>query len=634
MNRFIRIVWAQPYKDIIIVAAWWGLVAGFGEAILQMYSQPVPMPDLLWAATAVNVALFIAAGCTAVLLGRLFPRASNVLERGVFFFSWLALFDWLAVSGWGTNIKRLLPASMAGAVVVTLGFFLSKGRILYWQRRTLPVLALLCIAFAFGIPGKRRLDERGASKRLATAASNSPNFLVVIVDTLRADHLSAYGYSRPTSPNIDRFASQGVVFDNAIAPSSWTLPSHASMLTGLYPTKHGAETLSSALDSKYPTLAETFKQQGYRTAAFSASTFFFSRRAGLGRGFLHFEDSFQGIPDSVPQTYFGAALQRLLFRWHWKKDVFGRRSAADINQHALRWIDGGKQPFFVVLNYFDVHDPYRPPEPFLHAYSKERNPGGRVSVSFDWFVDLTPAQRQEEMDAYDGAILYMDSQFANLMNELKRRGLEENTLVVLTSDHGESFGEHGFMGHGNALYRELIGVPLIFWGRGKVPSGRRVTQPVSLNGLPATLLSLAAHQAPPKQFPGPSMMELWTDHHHQFANPASELVQMGLNPKFPNFAGPVESLLTPEWHYILSAKSGEELYRCCGQEVEQQNLADTSDGRIVCARMRKELADVRGNAAAPGQHMPYDALIRNAGKKLGATAPTSLLSGPGSASKH
>jgi arylsulfatase A-like enzyme len=633
MTRFIRNVWAPPYKDILMLAVWWGLVAGLGEAILAMYSQPVPMPDLLWAATGVNLPLFILAGCIAVLLGRLFPSTTNLLERSVFFFAWLTLFDWLAVSGWGTSLKRLLPASFAGAALITLGFFFSKGRILNLQKRTLPFLALLCIALTLGIHGKRYLDEQSANKHLPATSSDAPNFLVVIVDTLRADHLSAYGYSRETSPNIDRFASQGTVFENAIAPSSWTLPSHASMVTGLYPTQHGAETLSSALDRKPSTLAEIFKQNGYRTGAFSASTFFFSRRAGLGRGFLHFEDNFQGFRDSVSQTYLGAAVQRLFVRLHLKKDVFGRKSAPDINQRALRWIDSGKQPFFVMLNYFDVHDPYHPPEPFLHAFSKEKHPGGRVSVSLDWFVDLTPEQRQEEMDAYDGAILYMDTQFADLMNELQRRGLDKNTIIVLTSDHGESFGEHGFMSHGNALYSELIEVPLIFWRPGKIPAGQKVTQPVSLNGLPATLLDLA-HLAPVKQFPRPSMAELWKDSHQAFADPAAELVQMSLNPKFPNYTGPIESLVTREWHYILSAKSGEELYRRSGHVTEQQNLADTPEGRIVCSRLRRELTALRGGAAAPGQRMSYDALVRNAELKAGAAAPTSLLTGPDSASKH
>src|SRR5262249_11531360 len=137
-------------------------------------------------------------------------------------------------------------------------------------------------------------------------ASGSRNVLVVLVDTLRADHLSTYGYSRPTSPNLTGIAKEGMLFENAISPSSWTLPSHASILTGLYPHDHHAELYASSLGEGYPTLAESLTRLGYRTAAFSANTGTFSRTRGFGRGFLHFEDDFQNWGSGLVRTFYGA----------------------------------------------------------------------------------------------------------------------------------------------------------------------------------------------------------------------------------------------------------------------------------------------------------------------------------------
>ena len=150
-------------------------------------------------------------------------------------------------------------------------------------------------------------------------------------------------------------------------------------------------------------------------------------------------------------------------------------------------------PFFVFLNYYDVHAPYIPPQPFRGQFSELEEPGGRIST--DWGMDhiympMTPEQLQEEIDAYDGAIAYVDYHIAKLLAELETRGLVQNTLVVILSDHGESFGEHGLLEHHNSLYREVIHVPMIFWWPDHVPAGERVTVSVSIAAIPATVLDI------------------------------------------------------------------------------------------------------------------------------------------------
>src|SRR5690348_2218755 len=189
------------------------------------------------------------------------------------------------------------------------------------------VLALWCmIAF----PIKQRLHERRETAKLPVASANTPNVLVIVVDTLRADHLSTYGYTRPTSPHLTHLAAQGTIFEDAIAPSSWTLPVHASLLTGLYPQEHHVESGGAALGWDYPVLGNEFMARGYRTAAFSANTPFFCRKRGFGRGFIHFEDDFQSVGSSFAQTFYGDLIKHLLFRLQLKRDLFGRRSAEQI----------------------------------------------------------------------------------------------------------------------------------------------------------------------------------------------------------------------------------------------------------------------------------------------------------------
>jgi arylsulfatase A-like enzyme len=593
-------------KDIFTVAIWFGLITGLVEGLLFFHVRHLRILDLTWVTIPVDLVLALIVALPLLALHKFLRGRPSLFLRAVCLFAWLMFYDWLRViSGafatslpphWSSAIaarplaETVAVMLLALLLALALALLLARPRLRRLHRRSLPWVVAVGAAVVIGLPLWQRVHESRQIAHLPAAAPGSPNVLVIVVDTLRADHLSTYGYARPTSPNLSRIAAQGVLFENAMATSSWTLPSHASMLTGRYPHEHGASYIGSTLGLRYPTLGEVLQRLGYRTAGFSASTYFFSRRTRMGRGFIHFEDDFESPASAFPQTYYGERLEQLLYRLRIAKDRIGRRNARQINEHALRWMQADRShPFFAFLNYYDVHDPYLPPEPYLHRFTNLPHPAASIPLAWDWFAALTHEQRQGEMDAYDGAVQYVDTELGDFFRQLYQRGLDKNTLVVITSDHGEEFNEHGFMDHLNALYRELIHVPLIFWEPGKVPAGVRIPTPISTISLPATLLSFVHGETGP--FPGASLSQLWTNPGQaaELMPVVSELTQANFTPLFPNYYGPLTSMVTPQWHYISGGKAGEELFRCCANQPERENLANTDEGKRVCQAFKKEL---------------------------------------------
>jgi arylsulfatase A-like enzyme len=277
------------------------------------------------------------------------------------------------------------------------------------------------------------------------AAARRPNVVLVTLDTTRADHLSCYGYGRETSPNLDALARAGVLYTRAVSTSSWTLPAHASLFTGKLTTSHGARydaegplSLSDGIGGDWDhyrarglaegetTLAGLLAAEGYATAAVVAGPWM-KAVFGLAEGFQSYDDD--GIDELV-----------------------GRR-ARQVTKAALEWLDGlaPERPFFLFLNYYDAHSPYGAPPPFTYAF-------------FDEPPSVAPApdDRATWPDLYDGEIRFADEQLGRLFAELERRGLWQDTLVVVTADHGELFGEHGGLyGHGKYLFEEEVHVPLV-----------------------------------------------------------------------------------------------------------------------------------------------------------------------------
>jgi len=600
--------------NILLIAAWFGSVTGLLEGMFflalqklmrlelkflepfwqgkQLFLNSVSL-EIVWISALSNLLLFIVLGLVLIGMIRLFPQLPWVVNS-IWVFTFLACLDLVALSIAG-------PIHMYAVLTLALGFTATLVRrvrkeevaaLRFWRKSLLWIITAILLVMV-GIQGGLWLQERIAVTKLPAASPGSPNILLIVIDTLRADHLSSYGYGRPTSPKIDRIAREGVLFENALATSSYTLPSHASLLTGLYPYQHGVEWHNSRalVYGRYPTLSEALRSRGYRTAAFSANVFWFTRNR-FGRGFIRFEDYFHSISDMFLRTLYGRAIEKFILPRLGFEDSLSRKQAADINRSLVRWIERDREkPFFAFLNYMDTHDPYLPPQPYRSKFSRLKNPGGILN----WRVgrsdpQMKPEQLQGEIDAYDGAIAYVDDHIGQLLNELEKRGLAENTLLIITSDHGEAFGEHNAFLHSNSLYREEIHVPLIFrWPR-QVPAGVRVARPVTNALLPATVMNLI--RGDPTLFPGPPLTGLWRAPNSaaEWPHSLSEISgEPWVTKKAPVHHGSIKSLVNPRWHYIEHQNMGNELYDWKNDPSELQDLAERPDMQATVTRFQSRL---------------------------------------------
>lgn len=297
------------------------------------------------------------------------------------------------------------------------------------------------------------------------AASPVPVILIT-VDTLRADHLGLYGYGRPTSPNLDAFARDAIVFENAITPRSKTTPAVASMLTGLLPHRHGVRTLYQPLERGPATLAEILSDAGYETAAFVSNFVLRKEFSGLDRGFDLYDDR---LPTREP-----------------RRPIY-ERVARDTCEAVRRWLPGGRgDRFFLWLHLMDPHGPYRPPERFFEATRDDPVPEEAIPD----YQRLGTLNREEYVAAYDGEIRCADRELGALLDALRTSGILDRSLVVFTADHGESLGEHGeHFEHGANAYEPCARIPLVIRPPGGVPGGLRVRDPASLVDLAPTVLA-------------------------------------------------------------------------------------------------------------------------------------------------
>lgn len=326
---------------------------------------------------------------------------------------------------------------------------------------------------------------------MSARKTDTPNVVLIVLDAVRRDHLSCYGYGRRTTPNIDRLAEEAVLFQQAYTTSCWTIPAHASLFTGLYPSRHGADDLrADCLDSRHVTMAGYLGAWGYRTAAISCNGFI-SGYTNLDRGFQVSVDVGRlrgGSRGILPRVVRG--LHR-----RWREQTVRDRGAARATKLALDWLSEQEaaRPFFLFINYMDCHLPYRLRGADRYRFLGEGERERADAVPQDPFGVMAaerPLTRQALADLealYDGALHYLDRQLGSLVRHLRNSGLYDRTLFVVTSDHGESFGEHGLMDHQYGLYEHLIAVPLLM----RLPGGQRSAEayrsPVQLIDLLPTM---------------------------------------------------------------------------------------------------------------------------------------------------
>lgn len=366
-----------------------------------------------------------------------------------------------------------------------------------------------------------------------------PDILLIILDTLRRDRLSIYGHHRPTSPGFDEFASRAALFERAVAPSQWTIPAHASIFTGLYPSAHGVIEANSQLSPAYPTLAEILQVGGYHTVAFCNNPLVGVLNNGLQRGFDAFYNYSSAIPHRPTDTSKSAVRRRFrhwfrpyarrmgnqfaqsdtLFRVSlhplltpiWTKYINFKGSTTHsigdlIDYHDAYHAGGAEQPTFTFVNLMGAHLPYHPPQDVMDRIAPEIR-GDRAAYRYmnrfnadgaAWASPpdepLTEWQRVVLNGFYDAEITYQDDYLNRLLNHLLTTGALDNTVVIIAADHGEGHGEHELFGHGFNVYQELVHVPLVIHMPGRIAG--RVSENISTRRLFHTILDVAGIQPP------------------------------------------------------------------------------------------------------------------------------------------
>ncbi len=577
-------------STVLLLAAWCGLLTGLGETSLRIAARLVIPeiiyfdPQMVWMAPLANAAIF---GVVALALALL----ASTLRRRVWFAVAIFTFSFLGFLSWVTAVPRVhwLALTLIAAGLATQSTRLlarNPVRFLGFVRRSAIPIVFLVGLLGGGLNGWRAWREHRAFMGLPEASKGSPNVLLIILDTVRAASLSLYGYDRPTSPRLAQFARRGVLFQHAISAAPWTLPSHASIFTGHWPHELGADW-KKPLDATYPTLAEELAMHGYATAGFAANRFYTTHETGLNRGFVHYEDYTVSPGQSVQSCYLG----RLLIETYEKvfKTVFipHRKTAAAVNAAFLRWLPHRPpRPFFAFINIFDAHDPYLSPGRFSRAFQTTTLSPRRLRQA-----RYTAEEIRYYHDAYDASIAYIDDELGRLLDSLDRGRLLDSTLVIITSDHGDQFGEHGFMGHGSSLYLPELHVPLLISMPGLVPTAVTVKEPASLRDLAATIVDLVGAGGG-SRLPGQSLAALWKGTPTANGPPLLSEVNVppGLADWYPLVKGDMKSVIVGDRHYIRNGDGREELYDFQEDPVEQQDLA--GDDHPGVERLRHSLDSI------------------------------------------
>lgn len=548
--------------------------------------------EVLWTIPLVTTLIFVLiAGCAALfrpVLGRwigwplllgLYAAAAvfAVLYQFPQLHRFAALFLSLAL---GTQVGR-------AAARRADGFGSSVRRSLLWLAGSY----LLLVVGLFSLTGLR---ERARRNALTEARAGVPNVLLIILDTVRAANVSAYGYDRETTPNLSRLAESGVRFAHAFSTAPWTLPAHGSLFTGRYAHELQADW-RAPLGDRFPTLAEQLTGAGFVTCAVSANPDYATAEVGLARGFLRFEDHTLSVGELLRSTPLTLPITRnRMVRSMIGEDIMGRRRAPSVSRGGRRCIEDSEgRPFFVFLNYYEAHRPYLPPEPYRSRFvpnGEGLDPRAvRIAEPGD---DTLPAKTAWAVNAYDGAIAYLDAELGALFDHLEASGALDNTLVIITSDHGEEFGEHRVFDHGHSLYRQALEVPLIVLLPGRDPAGVVVERPVTLRSLPATILDLLDLDSG-GLIPGRSLAPLWTDQDDRtpidtlFADVRRAIRQPEW---YPASEGDLQSIVSDGAHYILNRGTGrEELYDFMLDPAEESDLSASTEWNEHAARARRVL---------------------------------------------
>ena len=596
----------MPVTAILLTALGFGFTTGLIEVtihLIRRYGMGRILAfgtDFIWMTPLADALVFLLIGLLLVLISLPIRK----LRKPVVVYS---VFGTAMIFGPMLLVEQIHKAA---ALVLALGFAtaIARGlaprtdrvtRVLRW---IVPVCVLLFPTLGAMRYALLRRREHLAVANRDPAAGTAPNVLLLVLDTVRAWNLGFAGYWRPTTPKLSRWVERSTVFERTLSTAPWTAPSHSSIFTGHLPTDLSANW-DTPLDGTWKTLAEVLRDHGYATAGFVGNYRYAGSATGLDRGF----DRYTDYPVTVEQALRSAQISARAFtigsiaeQLGKRRLIHGGKDAAEVNHEFLGWLDGrggNKRPFFAFLNYFDAHAPYTPPPPWdsLFAVRKDAQRATRYWDRLEQVFGPGPLPRQfleETYDAYDGGIAYMDFQIDSLLTVLEQRGVLNNTVVIITSDHGEHFGEHGLIQHGNSLFLPLLNVPLVIYYPAGVPLGVKVQQPASLRDLAVTVLDLAG--VPSSGMPGRSLMEWVRSVHDSTRSDTlySAVDYHRLLPKWPPspvMHGNMRSIVLDSLHYIRNGDGTEELYHLGRDSRETVNLARLSEYASELARHRAAL---------------------------------------------
>jgi choline-sulfatase len=410
------------------------------------------------------------------------------------------------------------------------------------------------------------------------------NVVLVTIDTLRADHVGCYGYGKAETPNLDQLAHRGVLFENAVAQVPLTPPSHASMLTGVYPTVHQVRDVGGfTLSASHPTLAKILTSKGWTTAAFVGSVVL-KKAVGLHQGF-------QVYDDRIPEPDVDSAV-----RGH------ADRPAGEVVDLAIQWLtrQDSARPIFLWVHLYDPHGPYNPPSPYKESFRQR---------------------------PYDGEIAYTDSQVGRLFKSIQEQGLVENTIISILADHGESLGEHGEFSHGVFLYEATLRIPWILAGPG-IPPGKRVVDQARTIDLLPTILDLVGGDLP-QNCQGVSLVPAFSRQAVQTEQAYAE----ALFPKINLGWAELRAIRTNKWKYIEAPRP--ELYDLESDPNEEKNVIQLhpEEAKELKTSLQKLISKGSGSSAEQvvvGKVDPqFEKQLRSLGYLSGGAPQKLVLTGEG-----
>jgi len=592
--------------SVLLASIWFGVLIGLGELGLLAYDKYVGgdlvfVPrQVVWMAPLANVAYLAVVGALMLL----FTGGKPALRSIAFVFTAIGAAAWLFMFGQLLAIANVVLAAGAGIAVTRMIGAREEafGRFVCGTAKPLAAALVLLIV---GTQGWLWWGERSALSALPEVNASRPNVLLITMDTVRSKSLSVCGYERETTPQLEKLAERGVTFPRAIATAPWTLPTHAGLFTGRFHHELGDLDWWAGLDETHQTLAEELAGHGYATAAFTANLNYCSYEVGLARGFAHFDD----YPNTLGQIVLASSLGRAVTNSELLRESLGwhenvnRKMAEDVVDDTLAWIDGRPEgrPFFAFANFYDAHMPYLPPAEYAEMFgSLVERTGYRYDTNLieihDW-SKLTPEQIRCEQDQYDAAIFYLDKHLGRLFDELEERGLRDDTLIVITADHGEQFGEHSLYNHGNSLYLPNVRVPLQIALPGTVPAGVKKDDVVCLRDVPATILDLVG-LADGTDIPGQSIAHHWDAEKAETAQRDTIVTECNII-EGGRRQGQAKSIVIGQYQMIIHGDNNAEIYDIDADVDQLYNLRPKPGGAELEKLLRGELNRVLGEEWDP-----------------------------------